>query len=725
MASWEELESKYGAPSGATAPAVSDDPWAALESKYGAPAASTKAPEKAMPKPKEVGALDRVRAGAAGINKGFYSDLLGLPVDTVANVLDLAKAGIGTATTAFGRPDLAPELTDRSKVVGTSDWIARKLNDVGAGAAINNPNPQDTLSRIAYTGGRVGGASIVPVRNVPISLGQNSLNVGKGILSGLAAGAVGEVAPEWAGVAGMVPSLATAGIAAGAKRIIRGDESGRKQMAQRVQDFNNAGVEEPSVGLASGNRAVQGVENTLSLTPGSVGVFERSKQKMLDGMQGKVDQLRDNVSSVYGPVEAGAAIQSDLKGPFKQRIGETYGLLNDKVERIVGPEMPVPVNESIFKSGLLTAPVQGAEATSSNFINSRIKKINSDLLSDAGGTPAKSIDSTVLGADGKPAFQTVIPAKPAQGVPFSALKDLRTKIGKETQSNAIMGTPEQADFKQLYGAMSQDMKNGVAVADLKNGVMPTSPGSATTALNRANDYYSKGMNRADDLGSLSNRATPEGAYTSVANSLNAGPTVYERLRGVVTPQTRQKIVATVIDDLGKATPGQQGAAGDVWSPRTFLTNYNKLDTGSQTALFKRLPGGAQHAENLRGIAKAADMIGQGSKVWANPSGTAAALTSRGTMYALTAGAYFEPVLAAGTAASLLAGNAASRLLVSPKFVSWLSKVPEVKPQDMQAYQQRLIANARLTNDKQFNEDVQDYLDSVKQSINNRNEGQDQ
>lgn len=68
-----------------------------------------------------------------------------------------------------------------------------------------------------------------------------------------------------------------------------------------------------------------------------------------------------------------------------------------------------------------------------------------------------------------------------------------------------MGTPEQADFKQLYGAMSQDMKNAVALADLRNGTLPASGGSATTALNRANAYYGRAMGRADDLGMLPRR----------------------------------------------------------------------------------------------------------------------------------------------------------------------------------------------------------------------------
>lgn len=312
-----------------------------------------------------------------------------------------------------------------------------------------------------------------------------------------------------------------------------------------------------------------------------------------------------------------------------------------------------------------------------------------------------------------------------QGIPFGALKALRSDIGKEAASNAIIGTPEQAQFKQLYGAMSDDMKRGVAAADRSKAGVPVGPLTpeqqpGLSALNRANNFYSKAMGRVEDLNGLVKRNTPEGAYNAVANSLNAGPTIYERLRGAITPESRQKIVSTIIDEMGTAKNGQQGAAGDAWSPRTFLTNYAKLnENGGGDALFKRLPGGEKHAENLADIAKAAEMVGDASKVWANPSGTAPALTARGTLGALTVGAFLQPMVAAGTAGGLLVGNQVSqRLLLNPKFVNWLAKAKEVRPQDSQAYAQRLIATAKMTNDKQFKQDVADYLDAASAYQNN-------
>lgn len=735
--SWEELEQKYG---GAAAASPASDPWSALEEKYAAPAAvksDDKPGKKAESRPAATW-LERGMALPAGMNRGV-AGLAGLPVDTIANAIDLGKAGIGYLTSKI-TGNVPPEWTqptDRRSVVGSSDWIARQINGVtsaaGVRSPIDNPRPDDPLSRVLYSGGQFAGTSVNPNPQAKIGPLQQLMNIGGGAIGGLTGGAVGEVAPDWASLASMSPAIVAATLAGGTKLAVRGREAGRKEMAQRVQDLKAGGIDEPSVGLASGNRTVMGLENLLAQTPFSSEMYQVRGQQNIAGMQNRTNQIRDAISLEFGPVVAGEAMQADLKGLFKDRIGNTYSALNDKVASVVGPNARVPVSESLLKAKSLTTPISGAEETSALLIQQRIKNIQEALQADAGAKPAQTVyvgsrtiqvpaghhgmktvqQPGLLDMSGNP-ITTIIPATPPAGLPFSALKELRTKIGKESQSNAIMGTPEQADFKQLYGAMSQDMKNGVALADIANGRLPTAPGSASTALNRANSFYSKAMNRAEDLNGLATRNTPEGAYDAVARSLNAGPTIYERLRGTIDPRTRQKIVATIIDEMGTASPGHQSAAGDAWSPRTFLTNFARLnEKGGGNALFTRLPGGQRHANNLRDIAKAAEMVGDASKIWANPSGTAPALTARGTFYALTAGAFLHPWGAAATAGGLALGNQASkRLLLNPKFVDWLAKAPTVKPEQMQVHAQRLASIAKFSSDQQFKRDVLEYLQSV-------------
>ena len=462
-----------------------------------------------------------------------------------------------------------------------------------------------------------------------------------------------------------------------------------------------------------------GLENLLAQTPFSASLYERAGQANISGMRAKTDALRDSISAEFGPVVAGAAIQSALKDGFRGRVNATSRALNDRVADSVGPGAYTFPQNSLDTARSMSALNPGAPATSAALRNNRIAGIADDLARDVMGTPVPgdplmNAATRYMRADGQ-----LLDTPP--GIPFSTLKNLRTSIGEEAASPAILGTPEGGQFKRLYGAMSQDMRQGVSAADRQRAGVDVGPLlpeqlQASLALNRANTFYSRAATRAEDLHGIANRSTPEGAYNAVTSSLASGPSVYARLRGAVDPATRQKLVATIIDDMGMAKPGQQGADVDVWSARTFLTNYAKLNqNGGGKELFKRLPGGEGHAKNLASIAKTADMLGDSSKVWANPSGTAPAMTARGTLYSLTAGAFFQPMLAATTATGLAGANQVSqRLLLNPKFVSWLAKAPNVPAGQIQAHAQRLLATANMTRDGQFQQDAAEYLRLVEE-----------
>ena len=488
-------------------------------------------------------------------------------------------------------------------------------------------------------------------------------------------------------------------------------------MEQRIQDLKEGGIDTPSVGLASGNRNVMGLENLLAQTPFSAGLYEKAGQANISGMRAKADALRDSISTEFGPVVAGDAIQSALKDGFRTRVNATSRTLNDQVADAIGPGFYTFPQNTLDTARAMSALNPGAPATSAALRNGRIAGIADDLARDVMGTPVPgdplmNAATRYLRADGQ-----LLDAPP--GMPFSTLKNLRTSIGEEASSPAILGTPEGGQFKRLYGAMSEDMRQGAGAADRQRAGVDVGPLlpkdiQATLALHRANKFYSRAATRAEDLHGIANRSTPEGAYDAVARSLNSGPTLYSKLRGAVDPATRQKLAATIIDDMGMAKPGQQAADGDVWSPRTFLTNYAKLNqNGGGKELFKRMPGGENHAKNLASIAKTAEMVGDASKVWANPSGTAAALSARHAVIGIGATLFVKPLLAAGTVGGLATSHQVSqRLLLNPMFTHWLARAPNVKPAQARAYAQRLVANANISQNEQFQQDVAEYLRAV-------------
>lgn len=709
---------------------------------------------------KSVGLLDKVKAGSAGVNKGFYSDLLGLPVDTAANVLDLAKAGIGYGTSKItGKaPPAWTEPSNRESVFGSADWIAKNINKgssaLGMSSPIDNPNPQDAASRILHSGGRVTGASIVPSPAALISGKQQLTNAGMGALSGIMAGSTAEVAPEYAGVVGMLPQLAAASAVASTKGAVRGGEKGRMEMEQRLQDLKNAGIDAPSVGLASGNKMISGIENILAQTPFSSSLFEKSRNSMLSGMSNKTAALRKNISPEYGAVEAGSAIQKDLSqtGAFRKRVLGTEEKLLNKIQEYTGGDFVAPVDNSIRTAERLTTPIKGAENTLSPYMQDSIKSLAANLRADSARQPAKDW----MGSLGNPEV-------PVAGMPFSGIRSIRSEVGANTYDPGIIGKKESGQYKTMYSALSQDLQNAANMADRqgisrlnylrnKDSLTPTevkdlsalekmsktadgraqiesstfgplTPAQtpASTAYNRSNSFFKKAMDRAEDLNSLANRDTPEGAFNAVNKALETGSTTYSRLRGAVTPETRNKVAATIVDELGAARASNQNVNRDAWSPNTFFTNYNKLyGNGGGEALFKRLPGGKQHADNLADIAKAAEMVNSSSKVWSNPSGTAPALSARAAFSTVVGGVLLSPIVpgalttAATAAGGLVTANATSRLLLNPKFASWLAKAPNVRPQETQAYVQRLIATTKMTGDKQFQEDVQQYVGALEQ-----------
>ncbi len=658
-----------------------------------------------VPAEREPTALDRASAVSTGVNRGALTRTLGLPVDTVQNVIDLAKGGYGTIVTAAGHPDLAPTINpDRSWIIGSGDWLEKKVRDAGGGVFIDPSGPKDKTSRVLHGAGMGLGGAAAGGRMVPIPLTAAG-QAGNALLS-VAGGAAGTYAAESGAspalsiLASMTPQAATSGASSLAKTAVRGGEQGRQNMQQRIQDFKEGGVENPSVGLASGNRLVQGVENVLANAPGAVGVMQSARERMISGMQNKTASARDAASQNYGADVAGRAIQGDLMSLLKPRVVDGYERVNNRLLTLIDPEQRFPIDNSISALASATSVNPAAPATTGSLVQPRINALQRNMLAD----------STSPVAPGP--FQSVgVSAPPPvnQGLPVSALREIRSGIGREAASNAIIGTPEQADFKSVYGGLSQDIRNAARTTDMDAGPQPNNRGPAERTFDRGNALYRAGMERIERVQPFVNKDAPEQAYNALVQSGKENVSTLRAVKKSVSPETRGAVAATYIDRLGRANPSNQNDLGDVWSPERFLTNWNTLAPKAKMEMFSGFKGAESVAKSMDQIAKAASMLRDSSKVWANPSGTGANLVAQGAIGATAFGALFNPS-AAGVAAGGMAGaNLIARILTHPKSVNWLAEATKIPEADTVAHLNRLVNMANESKDAQFKKDVAEYV----------------
>jgi hypothetical protein len=301
----------------------------------------------------------------------------------------------------------------------------------------------------------------------------------------------------------------------------------------------------------------------------------------------------------------------------------------------------------------IAKPVPGAEATSAALVNPKVSGIRDALMADLGDT------------DGGP-----------MTLPYQAISGIRSKVGEMLTGSELTTDIPRAQLKQLYGSLSDDMRGAA------EGAGP----DALQAFNRASTYYRAGMNRMDTLADVLER---NGGAEQVFNGAMAGTKDgATRLRAVMQslePEQQQVVASTVFKRMGQAAPGQQNAAGDVFSPETFLSNFNRMSPEAKSALFDRVPELRDSADNL---ATVAENLREGSKVFRNASGTAAAENQTHTLRAALLGsilggsgvegaAHVSPDHMAhylGAAAAVpAAANVAARAVTSPTVVNWAAR----------------------------------------------------
>lgn len=585
------------------------------------------------------------------------------------------NAGAGAINMVAGRP----VVEDRATV--PSEALQRNLTRIGLPEPENGTERvvQDITNGMAGAGGMVKAGQKAAELTTPLARkfgelisGNAGAQVISGATSGGAAGATreaggGPVAQMIAGAAGgfvpAIPAAAKMAVRGG----VRGGEAGRQNVEDTIQTFEDAGAGTPTVGQATQGRTPRALESTLAKTPGGAGVIVNKAEQEAAGMGGKVEEIATAISPRSGAAPAGRQIKSGIENFVDEFKGKS-GALYDELDKHIPAQARVDISSTRDTLAKLNASIPGAPATSEFFKNSKIKGIEGAIKADTETTagvqsnlPAweKQLLEQVPEVERTVMLNGLIDGK----LPYEAVKKLRTLVGNEISNSTIASDVPRSKWKSLYAGLSKDL--GAVARD-------AGP-EAERAMVRANNFHRSGIQRIEDvLHPILGKGDPEDIFKAALSGTQEGATTLQGVMKSLPEESRKVVAATALRRMGKATAGKQDAEGEVFSAETFLTNWNKMHGDAKRVLLAPMPEGMR--SDLNQVAKVAANLREGSKVFANPSGTAQALSSQHTVGAgLLSLVLGRPDAALGIAAVALGANASARLMTNPKFVKFLSE----------------------------------------------------
>jgi hypothetical protein len=720
---------------------------------------------KAEPEPKpEPSTLSRVGALAAGYNDSMLSGLPGLPVDTALNVADLARAGYGYlgGKTGFLKPEDLPQPLERGKYLGSSAWIHDKLKAAGAAPFIENPNPDDPLSQFANTMGRniagargpkqavVGGlsgaaqggaeqADLPPDMQILASMGPQAVGAaGRGIAKTVLTGGNVDRFRENLG------TLRQAGIddpSAG----LAGPRTTAAMEALLARYPGAAGVmaENAKNAQAGMGSRVREIADQVAQNRGEAPTGSAIQQDITGRWKPKFDDLYDRLdAAAAGKIGTGpVGVENALAAAQRLNAGvpgapNVSGVLMrgsgiPGLEDALRKDANIPADNIRARIPTLVANVEAAQRRYNGLVqeggmaqafanDATVRGDNWTPVPGMPRVPARVSNFPDRAAEGSAAYadiQGAIPQRRQQiaeakqaldaakaelaaatpAIPYPALRGLGTMVGQQAGDNLLHGNVESARYKQLYGAIAQDKIDAANAA------------GAGRDLERANRFYSQGVQKMETTLQPYTRdgITPEQAYNQFRSTIISSPTKAMALRRSLSPEVRKMQTATLIDELGQATPGRQDAQGSLFSSETFLTNWNKLSQTSKAVMFSGFEDANKVRTDLEKIAKAADLIRVKGGIYANPSGTSGAMAQMGVGATTALGALTGNVPMLATVLGSTAGAyLTSKMLTNPKFVNWLaSSEGIVKPESAAFHARRLGVIANQIPDEETRRDV--------------------
>lgn len=547
---------------------------------------------------------------------------------------------IGEATGTSSKGDLMSELAAQYEAEGEGTGIAGLAGEIlgdpltymPLGGAAKGASALSKIGNIAKTGAAVGA----------ISAGTSATGGEEDRLTKtLIGGAVG--APvALGGEALMRGARAVGSTVAKPMQKLAG---GLGVSPEKITQMADAGL--PTNLAASSNNALpKRLYNRLREGIGSSNTIEGNIADTRNAVDSALSGL--GYKNVTKPENAGRVIEGALDR-FNQRGQSRYKKLDDAFTRLVGEQDVINVDtlkladrlESIInKPGII--PSQADAVASSK----PVREI-ADLVEFAAAN------------DG--------------AVPYGALKEARTKLGRMINDPFNMTTQESTLAKQGYSALTDAMKD---FAKARGG------DKALKTFETRDRLYSDFMEEKTSLvNKMLKKANPEAMFNSLIHGTKQGGAVPVAVMKKLNPVERDMMRDAMIGKLG---------GGEDFNPTTYFTQYKKLSPEAKDALF--LGKGELRAAHDK-LAVAMDNL-KSVNAFSNPSGSGMMqvldtlfnkMGSTVTGAGLTAFGVANPDSVIGQGSLMIGGTLISSSIInkvmaeamtSPKFVNSLSKAAQ-------------------------------------------------
>lgn len=578
-----------------------------------------------------------IAEGAAAVNRGAVGmvDMLASPVRAVID------AGAQLAGSDYKTPTL------RQSLASTPASVEGNFMQEGLGRNIVRAAGETIPMALSVGGALRAGAAALPAASASDSVAVGALrqlgsstaaqDVGYAGISALGQEAGREIGGENGALIGAVAAPASVAVAGAAGTSLLKKMFGGESASRVIDDFAAFGAT-PTVGMASGKKGLQGAENISASAIGGRPLANKS-EVIAQNMQKRLAQIADDISTKEGAETAGLEIQKGIsgKGGFIDRFRSRSSVLWNKSDSLIDQTLPVTLSNTKAK---LSDLVRGG-AVGPILDNPKLIQLKS------------AIDNTAA-------------------VDYQTLRDIRSSIGQKISSNDLLSDIPRAELKQIYGALTQDIKS----------LASQSGGDALKAFERANTYTRSGHDRVDDyLSRISKKVNPDEVFRAIAKG-GEGTKTINAVKKSLKPEEWDVVASNVVRRMGRSNSGQQNAVGDdaigdSFSVDKFVTDWDKLGP-ARKAIFSGSDKINSYGSDLAKIARAASVIKDASKANRNASGTAQAASRIAAGTGLATGLVTSnPTILAATAASLAMNNAGARLMANPNFVKWLAQTSRI------------------------------------------------